>query len=192
MAETTMKSATTIEQPKPNPSKRPYAAFLDDVSTSSNTFVLDWLKSVVGSDQNRKRRCRSAPALTSTLSPNKRNVSSFSMPPPSSSAPSCPGSTAPTDVTSDSAATARSSKRLVADPDYRNWNLKQHNIFLRDPFEELPTHIDDLVRRVTKIRSPPGPSVDEVKRDKGLYILQREPVDEASVEKVLYSRIFPC
>ncbi|KAI0811527.1 hypothetical protein GGR55DRAFT_678347 [Xylaria sp. FL0064] len=171
MADTTMKSTTTIEQPKTNPSKRPYAAFLDDVSTSSNTFVLDWLESVVGSDQNRKRCCRSAPALTSMLSPNKRNVSSFSMPPPSSSAPSRPGSIAPTDVTSVSAATIRSSKKLVNDLDYRNLNLTQHNIFLREPYEELPKRINDLVRQVAEAQSSPGPSVDEVKRDKGLNIL---------------------
>jgi hypothetical protein len=60
---------------------------------------------------------------------------------------------------------------------------------LRHPCDSIPDHVASLVDQVRRERDSPGPSLDEVKRDRDLYDLSMSAA-EPNVERFFYSRVF--
>ncbi|KAF2461177.1 hypothetical protein BDY21DRAFT_361162 [Lineolata rhizophorae] len=205
---------TTLQQPKPNPPKLPYASFLKDFldpvhshprPVSLHAAVSEWLESV-GSD--REKCCRSDGHLYRSdddpvsRQPTKsvpemgytQDANGFLAPPTPASTESLSyqvdadaGAITPSDVPSSS----RSGRSLVEDPYYRYRNLALNNIFMRNPDEKFPDDVANLVRHVGKDRNSPGPSPDQVRCDAGLYQLEMETVDEPGVEKYFHTHTPP-
>lgn len=207
----------TLQQPKPTPSKRPYASFLEDfvdpVDTgrcpaSVHTFVSEWLESA---GEDRERRSRSDSHLhhsdggpiprqltKSAPEPNDaRGAAGFAMPP----TPVCTGSRSyrdshagsvvPSGLTGASRASGRTSaSRLIEGPTYRRSNLAVNNIYLQDSLEQAPEHITDLINHVRNDRGSPGPSPDEVRQDGELRRLRRGAM-ESEIETYLKDKMFP-
>ncbi len=92
-----------------------------------------------------------------------------------------------------SASGGQPSKRsLVEEPRYRAWNLTSNGVHVRSPDEELPRSIDDLVQYVGRNRGSDAsePSLDQLKRDKGLHELENGVV-ETVVENYFKDTLFP-
>lgn len=199
----------TLQQPKPQPRKRPYASFLRDFvdpvppnrPDSVHTFVSEWLESV-GSD--REEHCRSdshlhhldddpVPRQLTRSAPEMgytKDADGFAVPPTPTSTgsrsyrASQPGSVAPSDTS------IRSSGRsLVEDPFYRSRNLAANNIYMRPLREQYPEHIAGLVDYVGRDRGSPGPSLDQVRQDAELNELWMG-AGEPQVEDYFRDNIF--
>ena len=136
----------TLQQPKPESPRRPYASFLEDyvnpaipgqLSESVNTFVSQWLESI-GSDGEKRCRSdshlhssddgpisrkltRSAPGMACT-----RDSDGYLVPPtPSSQAISA----GPSQLISVPTGSSVRSRCLVEDPFYRDMNLTANSIY---------------------------------------------------------------
>lgn len=95
---------------------------------------------------------------------------------------------------SDSSDTTDSSKnRLVKESTYRERNLDNNNIYYDYLCKPTPEHITQLMERMLKARKdedPPGPSVDDIRRDETLEELSRGGAAESEVENYFLARIF--
>lgn len=96
------------------------------------------------------------------------------------------GSVAPSDADS-----SRSSRALVEDPFYRSLNLAANHVYMRPRYEPFPAHIANVVDCARKKRDSPGPSPDDVYRDKALDVFETGGVDEPQVENYFKARVFP-
>ncbi|KAF1828994.1 hypothetical protein BDW02DRAFT_634779 [Decorospora gaudefroyi] len=206
---------TTLQQPKSNP---PYASFLKDFvdpvhpdsrPESVYTFVSEWLESV---GSGREKRCRSDSYLhRSDDSPISRNLTrsapemdytrdtdTFVVPPTPASTGSRShradidtGSVAPSDLTGATPSSNQSSScSLVEDPLYRSLNLASNNIYMRNPDDEFPEHITELIDYVRQDRDSPGPSPDQLRHNADLYELENGAA-EPEVEEYFRGEIFP-
>jgi len=88
------------------------------------------------------------------------------------------------------ASSGSSRKSLVEDPYYRENNLAENNIYIRDVNEEFPEYIVKLVYDVGKDRNSPGPSSDQVRHDAGLHQLEKG-ARASEVEKYFHANVFP-
>ncbi|KAK0655272.1 hypothetical protein B0T16DRAFT_8514 [Cercophora newfieldiana] len=77
------------------------------------------------------------------------------------------GSVAPSD-----AGSSRSSRALVEDLYHRDQNLAANGIYMRHRDEPFPEHIASVVDTARKKRDSPGPSPDDVYRDRALGALE--------------------
>ncbi|KAI0868062.1 hypothetical protein GGS24DRAFT_514118 [Hypoxylon argillaceum] len=205
-------SKTTLQQPKPEPPKRPYARFLQDFLDpirpdhpgSVRTFISDWLESV-GSD--REKHCRSDSYLHYSDEPVPRQLTrsapemGFTVDADGFAVPPTPASTGSRSyavdvdtvsaVPSDITGSARSAgKSLVADPLYRSMNLADNNVYMRSPHEKFPEYITSLVNEIRKDRESPGLSLEQVRQDSALAALQWAGAGEAEVEEYFRTHIF--
>lgn len=194
----------TLQQPQPIP---PHDAFLKDVVNSVNpsssysslhTFVSEWLESI-GSD--RKKCCRSDSYLHYSHDISISNSFARSAPEMDSTrdnfvVPSTPASAksrsrrADTDAESVTPSSTQSyPKKLVEQPDYRMFNLAANNVYMRNPDEEFPEHITELIHYIRQDRDSPGPSPDQLTHSAELYGLE-DYVLEAQVENYFKAEIF--
>jgi hypothetical protein len=81
---------------------------------------------------------------------------------------------------------------LAGTPNYRTHNLYTNSIFIRDPDEEFPDSVANLVRELSKGRNSPEPSPDEVGYDKALSSLDKVTVNEADVGNYFRTHVFPA
>ncbi len=180
---------------------------------SVDSFVTEWLES----ESYRERHCRSdtllghsdgepIPRRLTKSAPNMgytRDADGFALPPTPASTRSRSyradaehdsqvswygPSVAPSDMSG--ASTGSSRKSLVEDPYYRDNNLAENNIYIRDVNEEFPEYIVKLVYDVGKDRNSPGPSSDQVRHDAGLHQLEKG-AGESEVEKYFHANVFP-
>lgn len=86
---------------------------------------------------------------------------------------------------------SRLGKSLVGDPFYRNTSLAGNNIYMRPPYEELPEQVAGLVDYVRRGRDSPGPSLDQVRQDRGLAHLLWMGAGESQVKLYFQTNIFP-
>ncbi|KAK3371885.1 hypothetical protein B0H63DRAFT_513437 [Podospora didyma] len=101
------------------------------------------------------------------------------------------GSVASSDLTGVAPSSGRSSgKSLVEDPFYRSKNLAASNVYMRHPCDPILGHIADLVDYVRQGRNSPGPSADELRKDRSLYDLSMG-AGEAQVERYFLDQYFP-
>ncbi|KAK0655217.1 hypothetical protein B0T16DRAFT_316280 [Cercophora newfieldiana] len=182
-------SKTYLQQPAP---KHPKASFLKDHVELTDT-ISKWLESI-GSD--REKRCRSDSYLHASsddlISRNltrsapqmayNRDADGCAVPP--TSGPSY-GSVAPTDT-----GLSRSSRALVEEPFYRERNLAFNHVYMRHRDEPFPEHVANVVDYVRKERDSPGPSPDDVYRDRILGTLEIRP-KKPDVENYFNDRVFP-
>ncbi|KAF2245255.1 hypothetical protein BU26DRAFT_522349 [Trematosphaeria pertusa] len=190
---------TNLQQPAP---KRPRASFLED-HVGLTDRISGWLESI-GSD--REKRCRSDSYLhASSDDPIPRNrtrsapqmaynrdADGYAMPPtPNSYAGSFAPSIAPSGDAGATPGSSRSSRALVEDPFYRDQNLAANGIYMRYRDEPFPEHIASVVDTARKKRDSPGPSPDDVYRDRALGALEMEGLDEPDVEDYFRDRVFP-
>ena len=190
---------TTLQQPKPNAPKHPYASFLKDFvdpihpATSVHTFVSEWLESV-GSD--REKRCRSDSRLhRSNDDPvsrdltrsapemgNTRDVDGFVVPPKPASIVSRSYR-----ATEDSA----SSTAGVRHPSYRQNNLNSNGIDIRHANTQLPGHVSSHVETLRAERDSASPSSEQING----YLDRMEDLQrgctEAHVEEFFTDTVFP-
>jgi hypothetical protein len=89
-----------------------------------------------------------------------------------------------------SASTSSGRKSLVKDPYYRDNNLAENNIYVRDFYEEFLEDITVLINHVYKDRDSPGLSSDELRKNTRLYDLEIGTVEPA-VENYFKANIFP-
>ncbi|KAI1808846.1 hypothetical protein F4811DRAFT_558909 [Daldinia bambusicola] len=195
-------SKTTLQQPKPNAPKHPYASFLksfvDPVHpapgpASVHTFVFKWLESI-GSD--REKHCRSDSHLHhSDDVPISRQLTR--------SAPET-GCTQDADgfVVSPTPASTRASSYLATEdsvssttsvrhPSYRRNNLTSNGIYIRHTATQLPDYISSHVKGLRAERDSPSPSSQQIDGySHGLEILA-EGCNEADVEGLLKDAVFP-
>ncbi|KAK3332014.1 hypothetical protein B0T19DRAFT_414519 [Cercophora scortea] len=94
--------------------------------------------------------------------------------PPTPGRPS--GLVAPSD-----AGSSRSSRALVEDTYYRDQNLAANHIYMRPPYDQFPEHVSRLVDQVRQSRDSPGPTLNQVRHDAGLYQLEMEGLDEPAI-----------
>ncbi|KAK3332612.1 hypothetical protein B0T19DRAFT_482849 [Cercophora scortea] len=199
------------------PPKRTYASFLADfvdpvhphvprTSTSLRSLVSEWLESV-GSDQPKRRRCRSSSPLHDHLEngsvlrkparslpdmASARDADGFALPsmPASATSRSSPVGVDPRSITASDISQRSPGRSLVEDPLYRFVNLAQNGIHFRGLDQEYPIDIANLVREVGKNRDSPGPSPEQVRNDAALYNLEMDG-GEPDVEEYFRSNIYP-
>lgn len=181
---------------------------------SVDSFVTQWVESASGLESYRERHCRSDTLLghsdgdlisrrLTKSAPNmeyRRDADGFALPPTPNSTRSCSyredvaddscygPSVAPSDISG--ASTGSSRKSLVEDPYYRDNNLAENNIYMRDFYEELPEDIAGLVDQVRKDRDSPGLSSDQLRQNTRLYDLEMGTAEPA-VENYFKANIFP-
>lgn len=193
---------TTLQQPKPNPSKHPYASFLKDFvnpihpgpdSASVHTLVCEWLESV-GSD--REKHCRSDSHLhRSNDDPVSRNLArsapemGYTRDGDGCVVPPTPASTVSRSyrATEDSA----SSTASVRHPSYRQNNLNSNNIDIRHANIQLPGYISSHIETLRTERDSPSPSSEQING----YLDRMEDLQrgctEADVEEFFTDTVFP-
>jgi len=88
------------------------------------------------------------------------------------------------------ASSGSSRKSLVEDPYYRDNNLAENNIYIRDFYEEFPEDITRLVDHIRKDRDSPGLSSDQLRQNTRLYDLEMGTAEPA-VENYFKANIFP-
>ncbi|KAK5626530.1 hypothetical protein RRF57_002245 [Xylaria bambusicola] len=94
-------------------------------------------------------------------------------------------------VTRDSQISKTSSGRgLIESPSYRWQNLADNNIYLHHPCDPLPEHIVNLIKMIRQGRDLTSLSLDDLKKDRGLYDLQLGAT-EPEVEWYLRQNMFP-
>lgn len=193
---------TTLQQPKPNPSKHPYASFLKDFvdpihpgpgPASVHTFVSEWLESV-GSD--REKHCRSDSHLhRSNDDPVSRNLTrsapemGYTRDADGFVVPPTPASTVSRSyrATEDSA----SSTACVRHPSYRQNNLTSNGIYVRHDRTQLPDYISSRVEELRAERDSPGPSSQQIDGYLDELGTLAEGCTEADVEGFLEDTVFP-
>ena len=79
---------------------------------------------------------------------------------------------------------------LGKEPLYRDMNLAENNIYMRDFYEEFLEDIAGLVDHVRKDRDSPGLSSDQLRRNTRLYDLEMGTAEPA-VENYFKANIFP-
>ncbi|KAG5293640.1 hypothetical protein I7I50_04117 [Histoplasma capsulatum G186AR] len=89
-------------------------------------------------------------------------------------------------------ASGRSATQLVKDRSYRSLNLASHNMRLRKPHEEMPEYIIRLINEICQDRTSPEPSLDSIKQDAVLALLEWEGSGQAEVEGYFVSKNFPA
>ncbi|KAK5013183.1 hypothetical protein LTR60_003999 [Cryomyces antarcticus] len=184
---------------------------------SVDSFVTQWVESASGSESYRERHCRSdtllghsdgdiIPRRLTKSAPNmeyRRDADGFALPqtPASTRSRSYRAdaendsqvswygpSVAPSDMSG--ASTGSSRKSLVEDPYYRDNNLAENNIYMRDFCEEFPEDIAGLVDHVRKDRDSPGLSSDQLRQNTRLRELESGSA-EFAVENYFKANIFP-
>ncbi|KAK0628624.1 hypothetical protein B0T17DRAFT_478615, partial [Bombardia bombarda] len=80
---------------------------------------------------------------------------------------------------------------LVENPYYRDRNLAYNNVYMRPPYDQFPEHVSSLVDQVRRSRDSPGPTLDQVRHDAGLYQLEMEGLDEPAVERYFGNSVLP-
>lgn len=191
---------TTLQQPKPRPSARSYASFLKDFVDpvhlsrpgSLDSFVLEWLESV---ESDREKRCRSDSHLYYSDDPISRQLARsapeiFIVPPKPASA-SFRSNESPGSFGRSNTSDRSSARNLVEDPNYRDLNLADNNIYMRPPYEDFPKEVADLVDLIRKERDSPEPSPDEIMKDSNLAALQWTGAWESEVKRYFSTNIFP-
>ena len=201
-----------IQQPKPQAPQHSYASFLKNSvdpptsncrSESVHSFVFEWLNNI-GLDQ--EERCRSdsylhyrdnnsvSRQLTRSAPGMSCTKDGFPIPPTPASAGSRSRRAGAESIRPSDASGASSSrwsaKTLVEDALYRSVNLAQNNIYMRYQCDPLPEDVNRLVDSMRRDRSSPGPSLDEIRQDKGLYSLSMG-AGEPEVTRYLGAHIFP-
>ncbi|MCJ1486672.1 hypothetical protein MMC06_006850 [Schaereria dolodes] len=81
-------------------------------------------------------------------------------------------------------------RSLVEDPFYRQMNLAENHIHMRDYYEDFPEDIERLVDDIRKSRGSPGLSSDQLRQNTRLYDLERGTAEPA-VENFFKVNIFP-
>ncbi|KAI0100104.1 hypothetical protein GGR51DRAFT_379209 [Nemania sp. FL0031] len=204
----TADETTTIQHPKPKPAR---AAFLEPNprfdSATPDSFVSKWLESI-GSDRNTHCRSDSCPSQI-VREPISRKYSNSA--PPMGEARDAQGFVLPTTPASaigqsqadvDSAslapsdATDRPSSRgsrqsLVDKPAYRKTNLASNHIYFQPRDKKLPAHVANIVNRIRKDRGSPGPSREDVLKDKDLGNIVLPGTMESAVDDYFRNNIFP-
>lgn len=193
---------TTLQQPKPNPPKRPYAAFLKDFvdpvhpgpgPASVHTSILEWLQSV---GSHREKQCRSDSYLhRSNDDPVSRHLTrsapemGYTRDADRFTVPPTPASTTSRSyrATEDSA----SSTASVRYPSYRRNNLNSNNIHIRDSGDQLPAYISSNVERLQAKRDSPDPTAEQMARYSTSLDRLARGCTEADVEKFLEGAVFP-
>lgn len=191
---------TTLQQPKPNHPKHPYASFLKDFvdpvhpapgPASVHTFVSEWLESV-GSD--REKQCRSDSHLhRSNDDPVSRNLARsapdmvYTRDADGYAVPPTPTSTRSRHATEDSA----SSTASVRHPSYRQNNMASNGIHILDSRASLPNHISGHVEGLRAERDSPGPSSEQMDGYLDRLDTLARGCDEAQVTKFLDDTVFP-
>ncbi|KAM0346695.1 hypothetical protein ACHAPU_005408 [Fusarium lateritium] len=84
----------------------------------------------------------------------------------------------------------RSYGSLVENPRYKDMNLAQNNIFIRDARTQLPSHISALVRSLTPDRVSTLPPPEEVEDNNDLFAMEIE-ASEAKVDNFFRTYITP-
>ncbi|KAI1124480.1 hypothetical protein F5Y10DRAFT_280167 [Nemania abortiva] len=197
---------TTITQhPKP---KHPRAAFLEPNPRlgSAGSFISEWLESI-GSDRN--THCRPDSYLSQVVREPVPRQHSTSAPQAGFTwdadgylkpwTPASIESRSQADIDGASAFESDTSgyrsrssrKSLFENSGYRIKNLALNNIYMRSPCDKLPKHIADLVNNMGKDRNSPGPSLDDVLKDKKLERLNMNNARKAEVEEYFELKIFP-
>ncbi|KAF2191730.1 hypothetical protein K469DRAFT_621613 [Zopfia rhizophila CBS 207.26] len=200
-----------VQQPKPLPPKRSYAAFLEDsigspVSSryrpdSVDSFVRAWVVDTpLLSQAYRERHCRSDSFLGSSNSefiprrltksaPNMEDSQDRFVVPPT------PSSTASrsfrADAEEDGSRSSASSTTGVRNPLYRQNNLRFNNIHVRHPASHLPDFVSSHVHAVRAQRNSPGPTSDELKQYIHRLDSLAEGCTEDQVSVFLKDTIFP-
>ena len=95
---------------------------------------------------------------------------------------------APSDATEST--TGSSGRSLVEHARYRQKHLRENNIYMHPPYEPYPEHVADTIRHIQRDRNSPGPSVEDIRRDKNLYNVF-QATSEAEVEDYYRGRIYP-
>ncbi|KAF5007161.1 hypothetical protein FDECE_6514 [Fusarium decemcellulare] len=195
-----------IHQPTPRPVTHSTVALLENLTSSQPSTqpierVGDWLEVVYPFELDRERLCRSDEFLAPTKPASSRQVQSAPpmMPPPNrrgqvpTPLPSLhggqPGQSAGRGSPAVTASTNRSGP-LVEHPRYRDTNLAENNIYLRDSRHQLPRHISTLVTSVQRDRESPLPSPNTVENNADLYAMEME-ASEAEVEEFFRNNIAP-
>lgn len=180
---------------------------------SVDSFVTRWLESGSESESYRESHCRSDTLLghpdgepisrrLTKSAPNMghtQDADGFGLPPTPASirSRSCqadaehdpPVSSYAKSVTpSDISGSSR--KSLVENPYYRDNNLAENNIYMRNFYEELPEDIAGLVDHVRKDRDSPGLSSDQLRQNTRLYDLEMGTA-ESAVENYFKANVFP-
>ncbi|KAI1149631.1 hypothetical protein F4825DRAFT_468843 [Nemania diffusa] len=195
---------TTLQQPKPNRPKRPYASFLKDFvdpvhagphPTSLHSFVSEWLQAI-GSD--RERRCRSdshlyrldndpVPRQLTRSAPEMdytRDADGFVVPLTLASTRSCP-SYQPTEDSASSTASVRH-------PSYRQNNLSSNGIRIRDSGHQLPDYISSHIETLrTKQGNSPDLSREQMAGYSASLDMLERGCSEADVKRFLEDAVFP-
>jgi hypothetical protein len=193
---------TTLQQPKPNHPKHPYASFLKDFvdpvhpapgPASVYTFVSEWLESV-GSD--RKKQCRSDSHLHHSDDVPISRQFTRSVPDMGCTRDADGFAVLPTTAstvsrsyraTEDSASGTAS----VRHPSYRRNNLNSNNIDIRHANIQLPGHISSHVETLRAERDSPSPSSEQING----YLDRMEDLQRgctaADVEKFFTDTMFP-
>ncbi|KAH9983639.1 hypothetical protein F4779DRAFT_632581 [Xylariaceae sp. FL0662B] len=192
----------TLLQPKPKPSKRPYASFLKDFvdpfhaslrPESIHAFVPEGLEFVESGQENRCRSeshlhrsddgpvprqlARSAPEIGHT-----RHVDEFVVLP----TPASIGSRSYRATTDDSTSTAS-----VRHPSYRRNNLYSNNIDIRHANTRLPSYISSHIIGISAKRDSPDPSSEQIDRYFSTLETLQKGCTEADMEEFLADTAFP-
>ncbi|TVY85513.1 hypothetical protein LSUE1_G004890 [Lachnellula suecica] len=174
---------------------------------SVDSSVVQWVESAPASKSYRERHCRSdtflaqpdadiicrrltksAPTMEYsqdadgyTVPPTPTSTRVYSYDENDDSRASRPGPA----VSEVSSVSTGGRKSLVDDPFYRDNNLAENNIFIRDFFEELPEGIAILVDRIRK-----GRDASVIRQDERLHDLEMGAA-EAAVENYFKATVFP-
>ena len=198
-----------IQQPKPLPLKRPHASFLQDSVDQlpsspapkryrPESIITQWIESI--SESYQERHCRSdtllghsdgelTPRRLTKSPPNMeytQGADGFVMP----SAPASWSASSAVLSNKSGASTGLNRKTLVEDPSYRENNLAENNIYIRDFYDEFPEDIARLVDHVRKDRDSPGLSSDFLRQNTRLHDLEMRGVEPA-VGNYFKANIFP-
>ncbi|KAF2249901.1 hypothetical protein BU26DRAFT_482673 [Trematosphaeria pertusa] len=202
-----------LQQPKPNPPKRPYASFLKDFvdpirpdpgPASVHTFVSEWLESV-GSGEKYCRSVshlyhsggdpirhltRSAPEMGHT-----RDADGFAVPPTPASTGSRSRRPSTADNHSQFSATGASGSSSpssgVRHRMYRQNNLALNDIYIRPSAAPLPDVVASRMEALRADRDSPGLSAGEMDRVVDQLDALAEGCDEDDVAVFLNDTIFP-
>jgi hypothetical protein len=191
-----------LEQPTPNHPGvssflRRLADPLDPSPPRRDAFVSEWLESVGSGKRN---RCSKSDSYTGRVErPVARHTKSATeaLAPPGSRSDSKQGE-------EQASAPSSSHTRSVAPTDasgpsfgpgvehylYMVLYLEPNGIYLRHLCDPLPDHVAELVEQVGRDRDSPGPSVEDVKQDRGLYDLSTAS-SKPEVERYFNTHVFP-
>ncbi|KAK0655439.1 hypothetical protein B0T16DRAFT_451121 [Cercophora newfieldiana] len=171
---TAKQAKTDLQQPAP---KHPEASFLKDQLTDT---ISKWLESI--------DRGADGYAPPPTPSPSYAPVAPSIASPV---APSIASPVAPSIASPDDTGSTPSSGQSVKDPAYRFLNLAANDIYMRPRYEPFPEHVANVVDYARKERDSPGPSPDDVYRDRALGALEIRVPHGPDVKNYFRGLIFP-